>query len=365
MNNIENTTITVGDLYAGVTDGRIISDIALQREIVYGTEKQELVIDSLLTGIPLPAFYFWRNEEGVLEVLDGKQRIEAIKKFRENDLEYKGRLWRQLPAIQTAFNAVELSAIICTGDDSLKREIFRRINTLGVPLSPFEVLNGLFHGVYIEELTAYAGLPTTAGVFGANARGSVQMRVLKWLLTLDGVKPSFTNISEYVEAHQNTSFIVDQNRLRPYVKFISGVFTFDVVPFNDIYYHLALKYVKDEGIWKAHRDAINAAVRAFRRSEDYRYIQDKAQEIEDRIKAVVGNVSVDPKRLFTRDDKERLLEQVKCEDGLYPCAECGNHFRAEELTIDHKKPWSLGGRTELSNAQLLCRPCNSRKRDKE
>ena len=33
----------------------------------------------------------------------------------------------------------------------------------------------------------------------------------------------------------------------------------------------------------------------------------------------------------------------------------------EELTVDHIVPWSKGGRTELSNAQLLCRACNSRK----
>ncbi|MBR6190264.1 MAG: HNH endonuclease [Prevotella sp.] len=31
------------------------------------------------------------------------------------------------------------------------------------------------------------------------------------------------------------------------------------------------------------------------------------------------------------------------------------------MIVDHKCPWSLGGRTELSNAQLLCRACNSRK----
>ena len=33
-------------------------------------------------------------------------------------------------------------------------------------------------------------------------------------------------------------------------------------------------------------------------------------------------------------------------------------FFEEELSVDHVKPWSKGGRTELSNAQLLCRPCN-------
>ena len=85
----------IKNLYEQLRDGKIISDIDLQREIVYDTEKQILVIDSIINGIPLPAFYFWKNKDGILEVLDGKQRIEAIKKFIENDIQYKDKLWKQ------------------------------------------------------------------------------------------------------------------------------------------------------------------------------------------------------------------------------------------------------------------------------
>jgi len=45
-------------LYEQLRDGKIISDIEFQREIVYDAEKQMLVIDSIVNGIPLPAFYF-------------------------------------------------------------------------------------------------------------------------------------------------------------------------------------------------------------------------------------------------------------------------------------------------------------------
>ena len=75
--------MTVKDLYEKVVNGIIISDIELQRAIVYDKDKQALVIDSIYHDIPLPAFYLWQREDGKLEVLDGKQRIEAIKKFIE------------------------------------------------------------------------------------------------------------------------------------------------------------------------------------------------------------------------------------------------------------------------------------------
>ena len=358
----KNTQITVGDLYSGVTDGRIVSDIDLQREIVYDRDKQELVIDSILNGIPLPAFYFWENEDGQLEVLDGKQRIEAIKNFRQNDLQYKDKNWKQLPEIQEQFNGVVLSVIICSGEESLKREIFRRINTLGVPLSSFEVLNGLYHGRYLEELTDYANLPSVCDLFGSNSRGKNQMHILKWVLTLDGKKPTNEAVSEYVQNQQESSFMYDQNRLRPYIKFISSVFT--DYSLCDLYFQLATKYLKDVSIWKNYRDAINKSIKDFKKSDAWKLIPDKAKEIEDRIQAIVGGISVDPKRLFTPDDKAELLTKLTAVDGKYECNRCKQHFYPDELTIDHVQPWSKGGRTVLSNAQLLCRACNSSKGNK-
>jgi hypothetical protein len=80
---------------------------------------------------------------------------------------------------------------------------------------------------------------------------------------------------------------------------------------------------------------------------------------------IVGNLRVDPKRLFTADDKVELLSRLTPDDnGRYECAVCNQHFAADELTVDHIDAWSTGGRTVLSNAQLVCRACNSRKGNK-
>ena len=85
-------------------------------------------------------------------------------------------------------------------------------------------------------------------------------------------------------------------------------------------------------------------------------------------------ITLDTKRFYNKDDKERLFIsnptfnsqtfQVKCQgrmnDGITECG-CGRWIRKEEATVDHIQPWILGGRTDDSNAQLLCRECNSRK----
>ena len=112
---------------------------------------------------------------------------------------------------------------------------------------------------------------------------------------------------------------------------------------------------------KMHRDEINQMIKTFKKSTDWKLITDKKGELEDRIQAIVGGISVDPKRLFTADDKESLLASMTAENGLYRCRHCGQLFYPTELTVDHITPWSKGGRTTLSNAQLLCRACNSSK----
>ena len=351
-----NQNMTIKELYERVRDGNIISDITLQREIIYNNDKQRLVIDSIVKGIPLPAFYLWKNDNGILEVLDGKQRIEAIKRYKENDLEYNGLLWRQTSAdLQEIINNYELSIIVCEGTEQLKREIFRRINTLGVPLSAYEVLNGLYNGEYLRGLTTYVSNDRDAiKVLGSNARGNNQIKILKMLKQLKG----FTDIDSYVKENKDNSFAADQRQITRYIKFIGDIF--EKYSDLDIKFRLAVDYIRDVGIWKEHRIEINREIAKFLKSDAAKLLN-KETEYRNIILAIVEGISVDPKRLFTEDDKLELLRQETPQDGKYKCKQCRRYFYPDELTVDHIEPWSRGGRTELSNAQLLCRPCNSAK----
>jgi flagellar basal body-associated protein FliL len=347
--------MTVKELYEKVNNGVIQSEIDLQREIVYDTKKQELVIDSLINGIPLPAFYLWEEKKNEFQVLDGKQRIEAIKQFYQNNIPYNGKLWKQTDTdFQNKLNNIELTIILCKGSEELKREIFRRINTLGVPLSPFEVLNGLYNGVYLKEITKFAAnIP--GNILGSNTRGKIQLQILKWLCKLKREK----DISAFVKSVQHDSFVdKDQIIITQYAKFIKDVF--DNYSNIDILFDLAVNYLKDKVLWKEHKTEINKRIIRYLKSDDAK-LTDKRTEIEDIIQAIVNGVSVDDKRLFTKDDKDKLLELQNSTSSKYKCKICQQEFYFEELTVDHIKAWSKGGRTVLSNAQLLCRACNSKK----
>lgn len=362
--------MTVKELYEKVVNGIIISDIELQRAIVYDSDKQALVIDSIYNDIPLPAFYLWQREDGKLEVLDGKQRIEAIKKFKQGNLLYNGKTWKTYAYdsdLQQKVDNAKLTTIICSGTEEKKREIFNRINTLGVALSKFEVLNGLYHGNYIEGLNDYFAQDANVKKVLPNAtvdRGDNKYHLLEYIyyVRYNRVLPKRGELHDYVQQHKDESFNEDFKKIKPYISFIRDVFG-DVSKIGSVLkFKLAVEYLKDRAIWLQHKDDICKDCNAFMKSEGYRLSTSKDKDIEAMILGIVGNLRVDPKRLFTADDKKELLSKlIPDEHGHYVCDECHQHFAADELTVDHKEPWSKGGRTELSNARLTCRACNSRK----
>lgn len=62
--------------------------------------------------------------------------------------------------------------------------------------------------------------------------------------------------------------------------------------------------------------------------------------------------------LFGRQTAPRWVrEALEARDGAL-CGMCGT---AEDLSVDHIVPVSLGGSDQISNLRLLCRPCNSSK----
>ena len=362
--------MTVKELYEKVVDGIIISDIELQRAIVYDADKQALVIDSIYHGIPLPAFYLWKRDDGKLEVLDGKQRIEAIKKFKQGNLLYEGKTWKTYAYdsnLQQIVDNTELTTIICSGPEEKKREIFNRINTLGVALSKFEVLNGLYHGNYIEGLKDYFTQDVNVRKVLPNAavdRGDNKYILLEYIyyVSKGRVFPKRRELHDYVQQHKDESFNEEIKKIKPYISFISDVFG-DSSKIKDVLkFKLAVEYLKDRAIWLQHKDDICRDCNVFIKSEGFKLSPTRDKDIEAVILGIIGNLRVDPKRLFTSDDKKEMLSRQTPDDkGRYECANCHQHFAADELTMDHIDAWSTGGRTVLSNAQLLCRACNSRK----
>lgn len=65
------------------------------------------------------------------------------------------------------------------------------------------------------------------------------------------------------------------------------------------------------------------------------------------------------RKLMTQDLRAKIIERDEC-----ICQICNKKCRYDEIEIDHIKPVSKGGKTAISNLQVLCSTCNRQKSNK-
>ena len=148
---------------------------SFQRRSVWTKKAKSKFIESLILGIPIPQILFAedKNYRNNFLILDGKQRLTAIKEFFEerfddgskfqiqglDDLsEINGETWSTLrqnfPEYARSIEAAPIRTAIIRGwkKDDILYEIFFRLNSGSVKLSPMELRMSLIRGPYLREV---------------------------------------------------------------------------------------------------------------------------------------------------------------------------------------------------------------------
>ena len=390
---------TIREMFA---DGDIIPQPDYQRDYVMDDKRASKLVESLLMGIPIPTVYLCEENDGTYSVIDGQQRMTSFVRFLNNDfalkgleelVELNGKKFKDLDKVyQRTLKSSSLNSIILTKESQeLKYEIFARLNQGSLKLKPQELRNCIYRGSFNNLLESIAENNKLLPILfqEENKRKNYQEYILRFFALRNYLEYSSSmtkTMNDYMSKHQNdeekeidaakrlfnktidivkqifgdTAFCVYDRTKQDFVRKFSGPVYDSII--------IACSYFDNHDLM-SHGDEIRKQVLEVRKNnaeyQDFTYAATGSKNrvigritmIYNIIASIIGKSSDgEIKRLFTLNDKESLWHEN------YVCSHCGQQILSiDDAEVDHIKPFSKGGNTELSNAQLLHRHCNREK----
>lgn len=358
--DIKLRKVTIRELTAGYQDNQEAGVVGFsgelnirppyQREFVYKDSQRDAVITTVFSRYPLNTMY-WAVTPSGFEVIDGQQRTVSICQYVSGAFSYKNRFFHNLQQDEIdAFLSYELSIYQCSGTDSEKLEWFRTINIAGEKLTDQELRNAVYSGPWTADAKRHFSKSQCPAwriaekyMNGSSIRQEYLETAISWIN--DG------DIEGYMSIHQHDT---SANQLWLYFqKVISWV----EASFPN--YRKEMKGIEWGRLYNTHKD--DNLDPAKLEQQIYSLMAD--DEVTKKKGAYEFVLTGEEKhlslRVFSDTQKRTMFER---QGGI--CMFCEDPFSLAEMDGDHVIPWSKGGKTDLSNGQMLCRKCNLKKSNK-
>lgn len=394
---------TVSSLKDMFDDGDIITNPDYQRDYVYDDKRASKLVESMLMGIPLPTVYFSEEDDGSYSVIDGQQRLTSIQRYLKNDFslcsllelsDLNGQYYKDLgKQLQKRLKSTTIRTIVLLKQSQeLKYEIFARLNQGSVSLKPQELRNCIYRGPFNTLLDDLAQNKLLEILFhDKNLRKSYQERILRFFALRDfnSYKSSINKtMNSYMHVHRYDSeedlqklkknfnstidiikqvlgadafFAYERESNKLLEKFSGSVYDSIIIPFSyfesrDLIYHAdeirkAINNLKQND--SQYREDTYASTGSKKR------VRSRIMAVTDILHKIIGSYSSEKESRTFSDEVKRSLFKPG-----YICSYCGNEILSiDDAEVDHIIPFSKGGKTDISNAQLLHRHCNREKND--
>lgn len=363
---IEPREITVAELVKGYKDdgengvfgldGKLNIRPPYQREFVYKEKQREAVIHTIKKGYPLNVMYWADIGNGEYEVIDGQQRTISICQYVNSDFHYEMKYFHNLTdSEKDEILNYKLMVFVCNGTDKEKLEWFKTINIAGEKLTEQELRNAVYSGSWVSDAKRFfSKTGCVASQLGSDYLNGTAIRqdylekAIEWITkaNMDKYKGS---IETYMAEHQH-----DVNALALW-QYFQAVITWVKATFPN--QRKKLMQGQDWGVWyNKYKDEMLDS--KYLESRIVELIDDEEVENKKGIYPylLTGQEKYLNLRAFTPKDIQKMYQT---QNGI--CPMCKEYFELAQMDADHIIPWSKGGKTNLANGQMLCRPCNMQK----
>lgn len=364
-----------------------------------------------------------RTHKKVYDAIDGKQRLESILYFmgklsgEKNRFEAKitnkvdGEIttervtWKKLSdRSQRDFESYEIPCVIVQGEPSEIQEVFVRLNSTGKKLSRQEIRNAKYiKSKFLLEMRKFAKrtdkLLLRMGVLNENE--IVRMKDIELMseLVISAINESVMDKKKLLDQMMtkdgvdmrsvNKAMKIVFNAIRTVEKVLPDIASTRFRKLCDFYSLVYWFAVRRDSMATADRKAqqlAGALLQNFAFMADRAYDElkkGKLSEDDGRIVSYVQSVreggdqkshrqerdkilSEVLKGVFEKKDSHRLFSDVQRRivwgaAKAHKCCVCGKRLNWPDFEVDHVTPHSKGGRTDLSNAALICKHCNASK----
>jgi hypothetical protein len=399
-------------------DGELALQPLYQRNFVATDLIASKLVESILLDVPIPVVYLAEEQDGSYSVIDGQQRLTSFLSFLEGKFpdtrpfklsglkvlpEINRKLFTELDnELQKKIRSTTIHSIIIKKESNpdIKFEIFERLNTGSTKLNEDEIRNTVYRGSYIELLSE---LSENAVFHGLVKKDNFKKRMIYRGMILRFFalsEKSYINYKSSMKQFSNKELRdnrdLSPNKVKEYkarfehcldlVKVVFGDMAFRrYIPGNDgesgkwgeTQINMALYDIQMVGFVNYSKNDVLAKADLIR--EGLLDLMTTNQQFKEQLIWQTSDTDVLKKRFRTYMDMlESIIGDPKYSQRTFPfsvkeelfknnpyCAISKQKILAiEDSEVDHIVPYSKGGKTEISNAQLVLRYFNRAKKDK-
>jgi hypothetical protein len=148
-----------------------------QRKYTWEKNRKSRFIESIIMGLPIPFLFFWQDPEtGLLEIVDGSQRLRTIEEYILGDLIIdnlkilsllsRSRFEDLTVPRQRKIKNRSIRGIVLSehADEEARFDLFDRINTGSKIANPAEVRRGTRRGPFLDLVISLTENPTFVNI---------------------------------------------------------------------------------------------------------------------------------------------------------------------------------------------------------